>query len=47
VAQVRFSAHNEEGTTFLNLQNVPMQEVTRLIQALQEGLEAEPSLKAK
>jgi hypothetical protein len=47
VAQVRFSAHNEEGQTFLNLQNVPMQEVTRLIQALQEGLEAEPSLKAK
>ncbi|HEX8439460.1 hypothetical protein [Archangium sp.] len=47
VAQVRFSAHNEDGKTFLNLQNVPMQEVTRLIQALQEGLEAQPSLLAK
>jgi hypothetical protein len=46
VAQVRFSAQNEDGKTFLSLQGVPMMEVPRLIQALQEGLEAQPSLRA-
>lgn len=47
VAQVRFFAHNEEGTRLLNLQNVPIQEVTRRIQALQGCLQAQPSLQAK
>jgi hypothetical protein len=44
VAQVRFSSKSEEGQTLLNLQGVPMGEVPRLIQALQEGLAAQPSL---
>jgi hypothetical protein len=47
VAQVRLTSHTEEGLTFVNLQNVPMSEVTRLIKALQEGMEAQPSLAAK
>ncbi len=44
VAPVRFTAHNEDGQTYLNLQNVPMSQVARLMKALQEGLEAQPSL---
>jgi hypothetical protein len=47
VAPVRFTAQNEEGKTLLNLQGVPMSEVPRLIQALQQGLDAQPSLAAK
>ncbi len=47
VAQVRLTANNQEGQTFLTVQGVPMSEVTRLIQALQQGLEAQPSLVAK
>ncbi|MGZ3459199.1 MAG: hypothetical protein ACXU86_11930, partial [Archangium sp.] len=40
VAPVRLSSRSEDGKTLLNLQGVPMAEVPRLIQALQEGLEA-------
>jgi hypothetical protein len=47
VAQVRLTANNQEGQTFLTVQGVPMSEVTRLIQALQQGLDAQPSLAAK
>ncbi|MFL5356176.1 hypothetical protein [Archangium sp.] len=47
VAEVRFTANNQEGTTLINLQGVPMAEVPRLIQALQQGLQAQPSLAAK
>jgi hypothetical protein len=47
VAQVRLTANTQEGQTFLTVQGVPMSEVTRLIQALQQGLEAQPSLAAK
>jgi hypothetical protein len=47
VAPVRFTAQNEEGKTLLNLQGVPMSEVPRLIEALQQGLDAQPSLAAK
>lgn len=47
VAEVRFTARTEEGKTLLSVQDVPMAEVTRLIQALQEGLQAQPSLMAK
>jgi hypothetical protein len=47
VAPVRLSSHNEEGRTVITLQNVPMAEVPRLIQALQQGLEAQPSLAGK
>ncbi|WP_309891189.1 hypothetical protein [Archangium sp.] len=44
VAEVRISTNSQDGKTFLNLQGVPMSEVPRLIQALQQGLEAQPSL---
>jgi hypothetical protein len=47
VSPVRLTAHNEEGKTFINLQSVPMSEVPRLIEALQQGLEAQPSLAPK
>ncbi|HEX8440040.1 hypothetical protein [Archangium sp.] len=47
VAPVRFTAHNQDGQTYLNLQNVPMSQVARLMKALQEGLEAQPSLAAR
>lgn len=44
VAQVRFSSKSQDGQTLLNLQGVPMGEVPRLIQALQEGLDAQPTV---
>ncbi|MFL5345815.1 MAG: hypothetical protein ACJ8AT_13575 [Hyalangium sp.] len=47
VAEVRFTANNRDGTTLINLQGVPMAEVPQLIQALQQGLQAQPSLAAK
>ena len=47
VAEVRFTSQSQEGRTLLNLQGVPMSEVPRLIQALQEGLDAQPSLAAR
>ncbi|HSG39611.1 MAG TPA: hypothetical protein VLE27_08230 [Thermoanaerobaculia bacterium] len=47
VAEVRISTNSEDGKTFLNLQGVPMAEVPRLIQALQQGLEAQPTLAAE
>ncbi len=47
VASVRLTSHHEEGKTIINLQSVPMAEVPRLIQALQQGLEAQPSLMVK
>ncbi len=50
VQQGSTAAHqigNDEGKTLLNLQGVPMSEVPRLIQALQQGLDAQPSLAAK
>jgi len=47
VAEVRISTNSQDGKTFLNLQGVPMSEVPRLIQALQQGLEAQPSLAAE
>jgi hypothetical protein len=46
VAEVRISTNSQDGKTFLNLQGVPMSEVPRLIQALQQGLEAHPTLAA-
>jgi hypothetical protein len=47
VAQVRFTARSENGQTLINLQDVPMSQVTRLMKALQEGLDAQPSLVAR
>jgi hypothetical protein len=47
VAEVRISTNNQDGKTLLNPQGVPMSEVPRLIQALQQGLEAQPSLAAE
>ena len=46
-APVRLSCSSEDGTTYLNVQSVPMALVPRLIKALQEGLEAQPSLVAR
>jgi hypothetical protein len=43
VANVRFSSRNKDGKTLVSLQDVPMTEVDRLIQALQEGMNAEPT----
>lgn len=47
VAEVRFTARSEGGKTLLNLQDVPLSEVARLIQALQQGQEGQLSLTAK
>ena len=47
VAPVRLTSSSEEGTTYLNVQSVPMALVPRLIKALQEGLEAQPSVMAQ
>ncbi|HEX8824236.1 MAG TPA: hypothetical protein VF794_30225 [Archangium sp.] len=47
VAEVRFTSNRQDEKTLLNVQGVPMSEVPRLIQALQQGLEAQPSLAAK
>jgi hypothetical protein len=47
VAPVRLTSSSEDGTTYLTVQSVPMAQVPRLIKALQEGLEAQPSLVAR
>lgn len=47
VAPVRLSSRSENGKTLLNVQDVPMSEVARLLKALQEGMNAEPTLAAK
>lgn len=44
VAQVRFSSRNKEGKTLISLQDVPMTELARLTQAIQDGMNAEPTL---
>ncbi|WP_257460529.1 hypothetical protein [Archangium lipolyticum] len=47
VADVRFSSRSKGGKTLVSLQDVPMTEVERLIQALQDGMNAEPTLAAE
>jgi len=44
VADVRFTSRNKEGKTLINLQDVPMTELARLTQAIQDGMDAEPTL---
>ena len=44
VAEVRFTSRNKEGKTLISLQDVPMTELARLTLALQEGMDAEPTL---
>jgi hypothetical protein len=44
VADVRFTSSRKEGKTLISLQEVPMTELARLAQALQDGLEGEPTL---
>ena len=44
VAEVRFSSRSKGGKTLISLQDVPMTEVARLQLALQEGMDAEPTL---
>jgi hypothetical protein len=47
VAQVRLTVRSVGGKTLVSLQDVPMSEMARLMTALQEGMEAEPSLAAQ
>jgi len=47
VADVRFSSRSKSGKTLISLQDVPMTEVERLIRALQDGMNAEPTLSAE
>ncbi|MFY0524921.1 hypothetical protein ACN28I_17800 [Archangium gephyra] len=44
VAQVRFSSRNKGGKTLVSLQDVPMTELVRLTEAIQDGISAEPTL---
>lgn len=44
VAQVRLTSRNEEGKTLINLQDVPLSELTRLMLVIKEGVEAQPAL---
>jgi hypothetical protein len=44
IADVNLSSRNEGGKTILNVQNVPMSELERLLAAVREGLDAKPSL---
>jgi hypothetical protein len=44
VAQVRFSSRSQGGKTLVSLQDVPMTELVRLTQAIQDGINAEPTL---
>jgi hypothetical protein len=44
VAEVRFTSRNKEGKTLVSLQDVPMTELARLTHAIQEGMDAEPTL---
>lgn len=44
VADVRLSSRTKEGKTLVSLQDVPMTELTRLMQAIQDGINTEPTL---
>ena len=44
VGEVRFSSRSKGGKTLISLQDVPMLELERLTQALQDGMDAEPTL---
>ncbi len=44
IGQVRITSHSKEGKTFVNLSDVPMTELERLLLALREGLDAQPTL---
>lgn len=47
VADISLTSRNEEGKTLVNVQNVPLSELTRLVTALQEGINAKPSAAAQ
>lgn len=47
IADVRFSSRSKGGQTLVSVQDVPMTEVDRLIRALQEGMNAEPTQPAE
>ena len=44
VGEVRFSSRSKGGKTLISLQDVPMLELERLTQALNDGMDAEPTL---
>ena len=43
IGQVRITSHSKEGKTFVNLSDVPMAELERLLLALRQGLDAQPT----
>jgi hypothetical protein len=47
VSPVRLTSRSDGTQTFINLQDVPMTQVPLLMRALQEGLDAQPSLVAR
>jgi hypothetical protein len=47
VSLVRLTSRSDGTQTFINLQDVPMTQVPLLMRALQEGLDAQPSLMAR
>jgi hypothetical protein len=48
IATVRLNARNQDGKTLVTLYDVPVEEMERLVQALQAGMEAQPaSLRAE
>ena len=47
VAPVRMSSRNHEGQTLISVQDVPMAQLGRLMQVIQESMDAEPTIAAK
>jgi hypothetical protein len=43
IATVRLNARNQDGKTLVTLYDVPVEEMARLVQALQAGMEAQPA----
>lgn len=43
IGPVRITSHSKEGKTLVNLSDVPMTELERLLLALREGLDAQPT----
>lgn len=47
VADVRMTSRCPEGKTLITLRDVPLEELQRHMQALQQGMDAEPTLGLK
>jgi len=46
VAPVRMSSRSHEGQTLISVQDVPMAQLGRLMQVIQESMDAEPTIAA-